>query len=129
MCASVVMPNSIALGRTLRQTASKATAEGASGISGRCISVPVRGTNSRFDKVGWKLEGELHVLACSFKRSENDSREFQKGFELRINIDCADMKILNNNVPPWLRPTVHFAQDGNRVVGKQQRKPCERQVE
>jgi hypothetical protein len=32
---------------------------------------PVRGTNSRFDKVGWKLEGELHVLACSFKRSEH----------------------------------------------------------
>lgn len=90
---------------------------------------PVRGTDSRLDKVGWKLESEFDILACSFKRSENDSPEFQKGFELRVNIDSAYVKILNDNVPAWLRPTVHFAQDGNRVSGKQQRKPCERQIE
>src|SRR5260370_10807818 len=84
---------------------------------------------ARFKKIDRQLESEFHVLTRAFARFEDDSQEFGAGFELRVQVDGADVQILNRNVPPRLGPAVHLAKHGNRISGEQKRKPRERQAE
>src|SRR6266446_2109429 len=46
---------------------------------------------ARFNKIDRQLESEFHVLTRAFARFEDDSQEFGADFELRVQVDRADV--------------------------------------